>query len=292
MCADFFENSTFISAPSARFAVCVLKWQVRESPMDFKTLLYELNDGIATVTLNRPDALNAINMDMRADFTALAEELFFNEAVRVVIFTGAGRAFSTGGDIAHFEKGWLTPTFRAHSRRLIKFFDDLEMLEKPVVAAINGAATGGGLELALACDIRIAAEEATLGFRENYIGLIPGIGGCARFARLVGIAKAKELIFAGTMISAQEAQAIGLVNRVVPGEKLMDEAREYAQMLLKRAPQSLGLAKKVLNTVANVDQTSGVLMEGLAQSILLGTEDHQEGLRAFREKRKPEFSGK
>jgi len=260
--------------------------------MDFKTLLYDLKDGIATVTLDRPDALNAIDMDMRADFTALSEELFFNEAVRVVIFTGAGRAFSAGGDIAHFEKGWLTPTFRAHSRRLIRFFDDLEALEKPVIAAINGPATGGGLELALACDIRIVSEEATLGFRENYIGLIPGIGGCARFARLVGVAKAKELIFAGTMISAKEALEADLVNKVVPGEKLMDEAREYAQMLLKRAPQSLGLAKKILNTVANLDQTSGIVMEGLAQSILLRTEDHQEGLRAFREKRKPKFTGK
>jgi enoyl-CoA hydratase/carnithine racemase len=260
--------------------------------MEFKTLLYELSDGIATVTLNRPDALNAINMDMRADLTALAEQLFFDDAVRVVIFTGAGRAFSSGGDIAHFEKGWLTPTFRAHSRRLIKFFDDLEALEKPVIAAINGTATGGGLELALACDIRFAAEEAALGFRENYIGLIPGIGGCARFARLIGVAKAKELIFAGTMIPAKEASEIGLVNRVVPGDKLMDEAREYAQMLLKRAPQSLGMAKKILNNVANIDQTTGIMMEGLAQSILLGTEDHQEGLRAFREKRKPQFTGK
>lgn len=260
--------------------------------MEFKTLLYELKDGIATVTLNRPDALNAIDMDMRADFTTLAEPLFFDDAVRVVIFTGAGRAFSSGGDIAHFEKGWLTPTFRAHSRRLIKFFDDLEALEKPVIAAINGTATGGGLELALACDIRFAAEEAALGFRENYIGLIPGIGGCARFARLIGVAKAKELIFAGTMIPAKEASEIGLVNRVVPGDKLMDEAREYAQMLLKRAPQSLGMAKKILNNVANVDQTTGIMMEGLAQSTLLGTEDHQEGLRAFREKRKPQFTGK
>ncbi|MGH2523411.1 MAG: enoyl-CoA hydratase/isomerase family protein, partial [Anaerolineales bacterium] len=156
----------------------------------------------------------------------------------------------------------------------------------------NGPATGGGLELALACDVRFAAEEATLGFRENAIGLIPGIGGCARFARLVGVAKAKELIFAGTMIPAQEAQTIGLVNKVVPGERLLAEAREYAQMLLKRAPQSLGLAKKILNHVANIDQTTGILMEGLAQSILLKTEDHQEGLRAFREKRKPQFSGK
>ena len=260
--------------------------------MEFSTLLYELTDGIATVTLNRPDQLNAINMDMRLDFATLAEELFFNDAVRVVIFTGAGRAFSAGGDIAHFEQDWLTPAFRAHSRRLVKFFDDMEMLEKPVIAALNGPATGGGLELALACDIRIAAEEATMGFRENYIGLIPGIGGCARFARLVGVAKAKELIFAGTIISAQEALQIRLVNKVVPGDKLQEETREYAEMLLKRAPQSLGLAKKILNTVANLDQTSGIVLEGLAQSILLETEDHQEGLKAFREKRKPQFAGK
>ncbi len=260
--------------------------------MEFRTLLHELNDGLATVTLNRPDQLNAINMEMRQEFTALTEELYFNDDVRVVLFTGAGRAFSSGGDIAHFEQDWRTPTFRAHSRRLIKFFDDLEMLEKPVLAAINGPATGGGLELALACDVRFAAQTATLGFRENYLGLIPGIGGCARFARLIGVAKAKELIFAGTMIGAQEAQAIGLVNRVVPDERLLDDAREYAQMLLKRAPQSLGLAKKVLNHAAQLDQTSAITMEGLAQSILIRTEDHQEGLRAFREKRKPQFSGR
>src|SRR5574341_2262328 len=244
--------------------------------MEFQTLQYELIDGLALVTLNRPDHLNAINMEMRHDFTALTEELSFNDDVRVALFTGAGRAFSSGGDLAHFEQGWLTPTFRAHSRRLIKFFDDLEMLEKPVIAAINGPATGGGLELALACDIRFAAEEATLGFRENYIGLIPGIGGCARFARLVGVAKAKELIFAGTMIEAKEAKAIGLVNKVVPDHRLMDEVREYARMLLKRAPQSLGLAKRVLTSAANMDQTSAVVMAGLAQSILLKTEDHKE----------------
>jgi enoyl-CoA hydratase/carnithine racemase len=260
--------------------------------LEYQTLQYELKDGLALVTLNRPDHLNAINMEMRRDFAALTEELFFNDDVRVVLFTGAGRAFSSGGDLAHFEQGWLTPTFRAHSRRLIKFFDDLEMLEKPVIAAINGPATGGGLELALACDVRFAGEEATLGFRENYIGLIPGIGGCARLARLIGVAKAKELIFAGTMLPAGEALAIGLVNRVVPGEKLLDDARDYAQMLLKRAPQSLGLAKKILNLVANADQTTSIVMEGLAQSILLRTEDHQEGLQAFREKRKPRFSGK
>lgn len=260
--------------------------------MEFKTLLYQLEDGIATVTLNRPDVLNAVNMEMRLDFTALADELFFNEDVKVVIFTGAGRGFSAGGDMGHFEKEWLTPTFRANSRRLIKFFDDLEALEKPVIAAINGAATGAGLELALACDIRLAAGEATLGFRENYIGLIPGVGGCARLIRTIGLAQAKEFIWMGTMYSAQEAKEMGLLNKVVPGDRLLDETYEYARTLLKRAPQSIGLAKKLLNTIANMDQTSGIVVEGLAQSILIKTEDHQEGVRAFREKRKPQYKGK
>jgi enoyl-CoA hydratase/carnithine racemase len=258
---------------------------------EFNTLLFSLEDAIATITLNRPGVLNAVDMEMRHDFIALAERLFFDEEIRVVIFTGAGRAFSSGGDISHFEKPWLTPAFRANSRRLTRFFDDLEALEKPVIAAVNGAATGAGLELALACDICIASEEATFGFRENYIGLIPGVGGCVRLVRLVGLQKAKELIFTGKMILAQEAHAIGLVNWVVPAEQLLEEAQDFAAQLRKRAPQSLGLAKKVLNIAANVDSYSGVALEGLAQSILIKTEDHQEGLEAFREKRKPQFKG-
>jgi len=259
--------------------------------MEIKTLLFELNDGIATITLNRPDVLNAVNMDMRHDFTTLADRLFFDEEIRVVVFTGAGRAFSSGGDMSHFEKEWITPTFRANSRRLTKFFDDLEALEKPIIAAINGPATGAGLELALACDIRLASEDATFGFRENYIGLIPGVGGCARFIRLIGVANAKELIFTGKMIPAQEAREMGMINKVVPADQLMNEANDYAQLLLKRAPQSIGLAKKLLNTIANMDQTSGIVVEGLAQSILIKTEDHKEGVRAFREKRKPVYKG-
>jgi len=261
--------------------------------MNYKTLLFELNDkGVATITLNRPEHLNSVNMQMRHDFTAVMDELFFNNDIKAVIFTGKGRGFSAGGDMSHFEEDWVTPQFRANSRRLTKFFDDLEALEKPVICAINGPCTGAGFELALACDIRIASDTATIGFRENYISLIPGVGGCTRLIREIGVARAKELIWMGTMYSAQEIYEMGFLNKVVPHDELMNVATDYANTLLKRAPQSIGLAKKLLNNLHNMDQTSAIAMEGLAQSILIKTEDHAEGVQAFREKRKPKFVGK
>lgn len=261
--------------------------------MKLKTIQFDLRDGIATITLSRPEVLNAVNMDMRQDFLQLADRLFFDEDIRVVIFTGEGRAFSAGADLSHFEKDWKgSSLFRAYSRKMANFFDDLEVLEKPVIAAINGPATGLGLDLALACDIRFAAEDATLGFRQNAIGLIPSLGGCVRFSRLIGPARAKELIFTGRMISANEAHEIGLVNQVFPPGELMEQTSQFAQKLARRAPQALGLAKRLLNTVMDIDHYSGIILEDLAQSILVNTQDHREGLQAFREKRKPRFTGK
>ncbi len=262
--------------------------------MEFTHLRYNLSDdGIATITIDRPEARNAINMALRHDFRALGDLLLTEPAIKVVVITGAGdEAFSAGGDIGHFERAWLTPEFRAHGHHLTEFFNLLEALEKPVIAAINGAATGAGLQLALACDLRLASDQARFGFRENLLNLIPGHGGTIRLVRLVGLGKAKELIFIGEFVSAQEAQAIGLVQQVVPHAALPAEAQVLAQKLLKRASQSLGLAKRLLMSAAETDKASALFLESLAQSILIKTEDHQEGLRAFREKRRPKFQGK
>jgi enoyl-CoA hydratase len=259
--------------------------------MPYKAIKFELSDRIATVTLNRPDRLNAINEDMRDDFMRLFTALQTNEDIGVVIFTGAGRAFSAGGDIAYFERDWSTREFRAENRRLTQFFDELEMIEKPVLAAINGPCTGAGLQITLSCDIRVASDQAKFGFRENNIGLIPGAGGCSRLVKLIGYGKAKELIFTGEMISAVEAERIGLVNRVVPHEELMSHTRALAEHLLTRAPEALGLAKRILWHSVTSDFATGRMLEALAQSVLVKSKDHREGIRAFREKRKPEFKG-
>jgi enoyl-CoA hydratase len=259
--------------------------------MSYKTIKFDLSDHIATVTFNRPDRLNAINEEMRDDFTRLFAELQTNRDIGVVIFTGAGRAFSAGGDIEYFERDWNTTDFRAENHRLTQFFDELELIEKPVLAAINGPCTGAGLQITLSCDIRLASDQARFGFRENNIGLIPGAGGCSRLVKLIGYGKAKELIFTGEMIPAGEAERIGLVNRVVPHESLMSEARDLAAHLLTRAPQALGLAKRLLWHSVTSDFATGRMLEALAQSILIKSKDHREGVTAFREKRKPEFTG-
>ena len=259
--------------------------------MDYKTLLFELDGGVATVTLNRPERLNALNDDMRADYSRLFQELQNNDEIGVVIFTGAGRAFSAGGDIAYFEREWNTRKFREENHRLTQFFDELELIEKPVLAAINGPCTGAGLQITLSCDIRVASDRAEFGFRENNIGLIPGAGGCSRLVKLIGYGKSKELIFTGEMISAAEAERIGLVNRVVPHDDLMSHTRALAEHLLTRAPEALGLAKRLLWHSVNSDFSTGRMLEALAQSVLIKSRDHKEGIKAFREKRKPKFTG-
>jgi len=260
--------------------------------MTFTTLRYDVQDGIATVTLDRPEKNNAISMEMRADFRALADELYTNESVRVAIITGGGKAFSVGADVSTFETDWNTPVFRANTRLLTNFFNELEALEKPVIAAINGTCVGGGLELAMACDLRVAARSARFGLPENNLGLIPGVGGCSRLVKLVGFGRAKELVLTGEIITAEDAFRHGLVNRVVDDGALAAEARALAERLRGKAPQALGIAKRVLQNCVSADLQTGRTIESFGQSILIKTEDHREGVTAFREKRRPKFEGR
>lgn len=253
-----------------------------------------VDGGIAVLTLNRPDTLNAWNQKMRDEMRDAVRDLAADELLRVLVITGEGRAFSAGEDVRGM-KGLAdagTRSFRRIARNIHNVFDELEAIEIPVIAAINGVAAGGGLELALSCDFRLASEGAKLGFPETNVGLIPGSGGCSRLVKLVGIAKAKRLVMTGELIPAQQALAMGLVEEVVPADQLMPHAMALARQLAAKAPLALGLAKIVLNGCANVDPDTGRSLERLGQSILKKTEDHLEGAKAFVEKRRPEFKGR
>jgi enoyl-CoA hydratase len=254
----------------------------------------ERDEGVAVLTLNRPTTLNSWNQKMRDELRESIRSLVADDALRVLIITGEGRAFSAGEDVRGMqglaEIG--TKGFRRVARDIHNVFDEIEAIEVPVIAAINGVAAGGGLELALSCDFRFAADTAKLGFPENNVGLIPGSGGCSRLVKLVGLSRAKRLVMSGEMILAPRALDIGLLDEVYPAEALIEKTREFAKTLAAKAPLALGLAKLVLNACANVDPDTGRQLERLGQSILKKTEDHEEGAKAFVEKRKPKFKGR
>lgn len=264
--------------------------------MDLKDMLWdETEDGIVTVTFNRPDDLNPITVDMLAEINAVIDEVRRNDRYRVLIFTGAGRAFSAGADVKKFHEG----TFREEGElplffRLNKnpdFVPNLESLLKPVIAAVNGVAVGEGLELALSSDFRIASDRARMGFPEAKIGLIPASGGCSRIVKQLGIMRAKELYLGGDILKADEAHALGLVTKVVPHEQLMDEAMALARRLVAKAPLALATCKAVLHACVDTDVASGHVLELMAQTVLINTKDHVEGVQAFVEKRDPRFVG-
>jgi enoyl-CoA hydratase len=262
--------------------------------MSHEFLKLQSEGGITVLTLNRPDTLNSWNEKMRGEMRDAVRDLVMDDGLRVLVITGEGRAFSAGEDVRGM-KGLAdisTREFRRAVRNIHNVFDELEAIEVPVIAAINGVAAGGGLELALSCDFRIAAETAKLGFPESNVGLIPGSGGCSRLVKIVGIAKAKRLVMTGEMVPAPQAQALGLVEEVLPADQLMPRAMELAKQLAGKAPLALGLAKLVLNACLNVDPDTGRHIERLGQSILKKTEDHLEGAKAFVEKRRPEFKGR
>ncbi|MEM4480499.1 MAG: enoyl-CoA hydratase-related protein [Candidatus Bathyarchaeia archaeon] len=260
--------------------------------MEFKYILFEKSEGVATITINRPETLNAFNADVICEILQALEDVKADESVRVVVLTGAGeKAFSAGADIKAM-KGMSPLKARELSQMGEKLCNALENLEKPVIAAINGYALGGGLEVAMACDARIASENAKMGQTEMNIGLIPGWGGTQRLPRLIGLTKAKELIFTGKMIDAKTAEQLGLVNMVVPQEKFRETVRQFALELAQKAPVALKLAKALINKGAEINLDAAIALEREGFSVVASTEDFQEGVSAFTEKRKPIFRGR
>ena len=260
--------------------------------MKFKYIIYEKNEGVATITLNRPEALNAFTKDVVEEILHALEDIETDEAVRVVVLTGAGeKAFSAGADIKAMA-GITALKARELSFMGEKLCVGLENLEKPVIAAINGYALGGGLEVAMSCDLRIASENAKMGQTEINIGLIPGWGGTQRLTRLVGMTKAKELVFTGRIIDAKTAEQIGIVNMVVPADKFRETVSQFAKDLASKAPVALKVAKALINKGSDIGLESALALEREGFGVVGSSEDLKEGVSAFTEKRKPVFKGK
>lgn len=259
--------------------------------MDFQNIAVEERIGATgIITIDRPSTRNALNRETTQEIARALAEMAQDEAIRVMIITGAGdQAFASGADL-----DWLlgrTPleTLDWSTQDLC---NSIETFPKPVIAAINGYALGGGCELALACDIRVASEHAKLGQPEVRFGILPGGGGTQRLPRLVGLGKAKELVFTGAILDAREAERIGLVDRVVPHSELRSAVLSMADRIARQAPLAVRLAKQALNLAAAAGNPAGIWGEKLAQAILMGSEDKIEGINAFREKREAAFRGR
>lgn len=258
--------------------------------VDFETLFTEVSDGIATLTINRPAVRNAVNRQVQLDIRAALDAFRTDDAVQVVIVTGAGdQAFVAGADISQV-RGYTLHTALASD--LQRLYDDVEAFEKPTIAAVNGFALGGGCELAMACDIRIAAETARFGLPETNLSVLPAAGGTQRLARLIGTGRAIELILTGRLVTADEAHRIGLVTSVVPGDELLATARQVAGQITAKGPLAIRLAKLVIRSGMDADQRTGLVVERLAQALLYTTEDKNEGADAFLNKRPPRFTGR
>ncbi len=257
-----------------------------------QVLLTEEKDGIMTLTLNRPQAMNSLNFSMLHYLQNQVEALRFRSDIRVVIITGSGdKAFCSGADLK--ERVTLSPVqVKEYIFTIRNLFTSIELLNKPVIAAVNGIALGGGTELALASDIRIASTNATMGLTETRLAIIPGAGGTQRLPRLVGRGKAKELIFTGKRIDAQEALSIGLVNKICEKDDLIKECMLMAAMICETGPIAIEQAKYAINYGLETDIQTGLAIESNAYWVTIPTEDRLEGLAAFREKRKPIYKGK
>ena len=255
-----------------------------------KNILVERDGQIATLTVNRPEVRNALNLETVKEFHDALRELSADKDVGILIITGAGdQAFVSGADINDIRRRTLEDGLAAINSSL---FSEVERFPRPTIAAVNGFAVGGGCELALACDIRVASDNARFGQPELNLGIIPGAGATQRLPRVIGLGRAKHLILTGEIIDAQRALEFGLVTAVAPAAELMARARDMASRILRVGPLAARLAKIALNASARVDLDSGLLIETLAQAICFDSEDKIEGATAFLEKRKPKFTGK
>jgi enoyl-CoA hydratase len=259
--------------------------------MGFENIIYQADNEIATITFNRPKALNALNKQLLQEFISAVDDISNNEIIRVLVLTGSGeKAFVAGADIKELA------TFNALQAKTFSQFghsavNRLQTLPIPVIAAVNGYALGGGTEIALACDFIYASDNAMFGLPEITLGLIPGFGGTQRLSRLVGKNRAKEMIFTGDMISADDAMRIGLVNKVCSQKDLMDAVLQTAGKIVSKGKVSLRAAKQAINSGMDADLTTACNMEIDAFAVCVASEDAAEGTRAFIEKRSPKFKG-
>ena len=263
--------------------------------MAYEAVKFEINGPIARLTLNRPEAMNALNRRMTEEIIAACDEANYRDDIKALIITGEGpRAFSAGLDLKERAAEEVSIVKRRQARlapKIVAHHQAVASIRKPVIAAVNGYAVGGGLEIALACDIRIASETATLQLPEVGRGLIPGWGGTQRLPRMVSPAKAAEMIFLGLPMSAEEAYRLGLVNKVVPLDQLLSTAKEWAGKICEKGPLAIRRAKEAMIRGRNMNLEDGLSLELAFFEEMLQSEDYQEGLRALVEKRNPEYKG-
>lgn len=257
--------------------------------MIWNHILLEVKDHVATLTLNRPRVLNALNREMVDELDQAADKIARDADIHVLIITGSGEHFAAGADITNMVD------FVPEEARAFAFtptFNKIESLPQPVIAAVKGYALGAGFELALAADIRLAGSSARFGLPEINLGIMPGAGGSQRLPRLIGAAQAKELIYLGHNIDASAALSLGLVNRMVTDEELLDEAKKMASRIASKSTVAIKMAKRTVNIGLNLDLKSATELEAIAWGDLFATHDQKEGMQAFIEKRKPQFKGK
>jgi enoyl-CoA hydratase len=257
--------------------------------MEYETIKTEREDATFIITLNRPDKYNALSPELAGEVVGALNGVRADESVRAIIITGGPKVFAAGADLSRMQTA--TPIEMYNRNISGDMWTAVAEMPQPTIAAVAGYALGGGCELAMACDLRLAADTAKFGQPEINVGIYPGAGGTQRLARLIGLGRAKELVFLGEQIGAEEAQRLGLVNKVVPAESLLDEAKTWAKKLASKPPFTLRLVKQVMDQGYGLDLQSALKLERLGFIGLFGTQDQREGVTAFLEKRKPNYTG-